>query len=937
MIGDLDHFDLILNCTAFKVPSQFYYLSTINQNIYKILVLNHEYVIQSSVNKKTFEMFIRYMVKREIPDLDLDNIDQFEKLSEEFDVMKDIIQIFRKNPPKQNISTLLDTNSSLKTKLHDKKNLLKNKTIKYAQTIHHLFNNSGICTSWKLQENKRSLYQACHQENIKFVELLTKKEVIKEDGLTFVLNIEEKTAILFRNLSTKSEIFIPRTINYNSTDFIVTTISEGCFSNSKNIKKIEFDSNSEVNLIDDYSFANSSLEEITIPSSVTKIGEGSFYLCNKLQNVCFLNDSKLKTIGKLAFAKSSLKLVSIPRNVVEICEKAFHDCGQFNELKFAEDCKLRFIKESAFYRTRLTSLTVPKSVIQIGKYSFSYCKKLNSLNFLNACSIEDSAFTYSNLKSIRLASSVYLKDGWCDSIEKLVSVSINKEEEENIQFFDEKLILGKSDSKSGIFDVLLFVLRDVKEVTIPPCIRHIGSHSLANCELLEKVEFSDDSKLKTIGISAFQNCSLETITLPKQVTRIFMYGFAYSDKIKSIKFSELFTIDGYCFSWSNLTSLTIPSSVGEFKEGWCCGTESLVDITVFSTSMRNITYFDDKFILAKSDPSNDVFDVLIFARRDVKEAKIPSFIKTIENYAFDCCKSLQSVIFEENSQLKTLGQYAFSGSSMRKIDLPQSLTKIDEGCFTYCENLEELNFSKDSELVSFERSLFSYSSLKKLTIPSNIANIDEGCWMTTTNIKKIDIFLNKNEKNILYFDDKFILGKSDHSSDVFDVLIFARRDIKEAKIPSFIKRIESFSFDECKQLQRVTFAEDSELKSIGQAAFAGSSIEQIFIPDNITRICKYTFSNCYNLRSIVFSDKSQLNTIEKDALIISKLDCLYIPKHVKEICECTFSGCKNIKIIEIDENSELFSINKKAFDRSYDGIIIMFSAKLRNLFFFFCR
>ena len=45
--------------------------------------------------------------------------------------------------------------------------------------------------------------------------------------------------------------------------------------------------------------------------------------------------------------------------------------------------------------------------------------------------------------------------------------------------------------------------------------------------------------------------------------------------------------------------------------------------------------------------------------------------------------------FEENSQLKTLGQYAFSGSSMRKIDLPQSLTKIDEGCFTYCENLEE--------------------------------------------------------------------------------------------------------------------------------------------------------------------------------------------------------------------------------------------------------
>lgn len=45
---------------------------------------------------------------------------------------------------------------------------------------------------------------------------------------------------------------------------------------------------------------------------------------------------------------------------------------------------------------------------------------------------------------------------------------IEKEGDQTIKISNEKYLLGKSDPKSDIFDVLQFVYRDVKEPIIPP-------------------------------------------------------------------------------------------------------------------------------------------------------------------------------------------------------------------------------------------------------------------------------------------------------------------------------------------------------------------------------------------------------------------------------------------------------------------------------------
>lgn len=73
------------------------------------------------------------------------------------------------------------------------------------------------------------------------------------------------------------------------------------------------------------------------------------------------------------------------------------------------------------------------------------------------------------------------------------SLIINPSEQQNIMMYDKKLILGKSSVEIDEYDVLLFCTHDIKEVTIPPFIKKIGSFT-------------------------FSNSNIENITIPPQVT-----------------------------------------------------------------------------------------------------------------------------------------------------------------------------------------------------------------------------------------------------------------------------------------------------------------------------------------------------------------------------------------------------------------------------------
>ena len=75
---------------------------------------------------------------------------------------------------------------------------------------------------------------------------------------------------------------------------------------------------------------------------------------------------------------------------------------------------------------------------------------------------------------------------------------------------------------------------------------------------------------------------------------------------------------------------------------------------------------------------------------------IPDTVTSIGQSAFQDCSNLTSVNFGNNSQLTSIGDYAFqSCRSLTSITIPNRVTSIDNFAFRYCSSLNEVTIKSD--------------------------------------------------------------------------------------------------------------------------------------------------------------------------------------------------------------------------------------------------
>ena len=441
------------------------------------------------------------------------------------------------------------------------------------------------------------------------------------------------------------------------------------------------------------------------------------------------------------------------------------------------------------------------------------------------------------------------------------------------------------------------------------------------------------------------------------------------DSIKSgLKF-----ISSSIFNESSIEKVTIPSSIVDFCQWWY-NASKLINVKIIECDQKNAIFYDENFLISKTNIHSNNYDFLHFVRRDIESVTIPSFIKKIdqlafgdcrklkyvnftddskiecickygfarsnlesilfpnhlkiiENNAFSSCYILKYIEFPENSQLESIGVYSFGFTNIENILLPSHLQKICANSFSDCKKLQKVSFAKNSEIKIIEKSSFYNSSIQKLSIPSSVEVLEDGWSYKTNFLTEIEIIEHK-KKNILLFEEKFILGKSDLKSDIYDVLLFARRDIKSASIPYFIKRIANYAFENCSEIKDIYFSEDSELETF-EFAFMQSSLERIKIPSCCQKIGKYSFYQCKKLTKIFFPENSQLNSIGEYAFSDSAIHSIIIPSHVFKIDKFIFANCKMLKIVEFENNFELKVIGEKIFDSS--SVIIMIHTNNNHL------
>lgn len=200
---------MIFKTKKFKIPSKFRFLSWIDIQIYDILIKNHKYDVKSDVSEEVFESFIEYWVHKKIPIFDENNISEYEKLSEEFDLMKDLIQVYKScnlqidslTKEAEFLLSFTDTVIEISTEC---RNYYKNKEIEYQQIFNILMNSNLINADYKY---KKDILKFFRLENFKFVELYS-RQIIHHNGLLYSINDEDQTAGILLDLHDQDSFVI---------------------------------------------------------------------------------------------------------------------------------------------------------------------------------------------------------------------------------------------------------------------------------------------------------------------------------------------------------------------------------------------------------------------------------------------------------------------------------------------------------------------------------------------------------------------------------------------------------------------------------------------------------------------------------------------------------------------------------------------------------
>ena len=373
-----------------------------------------------------------------------------------------------------------------------------------------------------------------------------------------------------------------------------------------------------------------------------------------------------------------------------------------------------------------------------------------------------------------------------------------------------------------------------------------------------RIIIPNDSKLRIIEKFAFAESSLKRILIPFQLEEIKEGAFFNCNNFSSIFIpfnSRLRTVERFAFYNTSINYFSIPPSLVNLNILWCIRANNLTNIKIMEENKRYMLH-ENKLFLEKSSIRQDNYDILNCACRDVVNAIIPNSIEVIEQNAFDQCNKLQQIHFLSQSKLKTIEKYAFNGSSIECLTMPSSLVELKDG---WCSNTPNLT-------------CFT-------VMPRN--------------------------KHFINFENNFIVGKTNPKNNDYDFLIFARRNIKNCKIPSFITKIGSNSFNSCSQLEHIYFSSDSKLNEIDQYAFCNSSITRFYAPSHLLKVDDFAFNECQKLKRFIFLKNSELEIIGNEAFSFSGIQSIIIPSHIKKIGIYAFDSCINLIIIEINSLSSL--------------------------------
>jgi uncharacterized repeat protein (TIGR02543 family) len=282
--------------------------------------------------------------------------------------------------------------------------------------------------------------------------------------------------------------------------------------------------------------------------------------------------------------------------------------------------------------------------------------------------------------------------------------------------------LDLSDDLSTLLPNSMNIIKDnqyIKGLILPNTLREIDQSTFSNCIHLVSVTipasvtkiwndvFLRDKSLVTIIVDEgnANYSSVDGVFFNKDKTTLFCYPAGKSGQTYTVP-NSVTIIDRYAFSDSNITGITIPTSVtaiGQCVFQYCNGLtnvhipSSVINMGdfVFSTcsNLSSITV----------DEGNPVFsavDGVLFMEKDSKKTLVYR-LSTREEDSYSIPSGVTNIY---NS--------AFYNNKLASVTIPSSVTTIENFAFQYCKSLTSVTFASGSNIAagSFKNKVFPEGS-----------------------------------------------------------------------------------------------------------------------------------------------------------------------------------------------------------------------------------
>ena len=371
-----------------------------------------------------------------------------------------------------------------------------------------------------------------------------------------------------------------------------------------------------------------------------------------------------------------------------------------------------------------------------------------------------------------------------------------------------------------------------------------------------------------------QDLNFEEFTIPNTWVEVDKYAFsgAYFKKLILTNMNKNFNN----IYWNGITTPYVEmNGMGEWQMNDMFFRDSNIKYVNYGNSKIKLSESSFSNVNNKSNNKNQAYKTFKITWDDQKtgaDFDVPEWEKDIPSYAFDNCKSLQSVTFENLPAFQSVGDNAFSDcgalQSVTFENLPQ-FQSVGNNAFHYCKSLQSVTFENLPAFQMVRIGAFdNCKSLQSVTFENLPAfqSVGDNAFSDCGALQSVTF------ENLPQFqsvgNNAFSCCKSLQSVTFKDLPNFEK--ISNGNWNVYNKTYGGV-FIQCKSLQSVTFENLPAFQSVG----------------------RFAFMDCDALQSVTFKD-AYVTSINKEAFANTPL--------------------KNLKFIESEENLDrTLSVDVDAF------------------------